>query len=89
MHEAPRTTGWAPGAWRPWKHPIFPGPTWQDTVALECPVCGRAFCLVNHSVDSNGNVQPSVVCPFNCGFHVFMRLNDYGSHARGPTEKDP
>lgn len=41
------------------------------TYALQCPNCNRAFCLANHTVN-NGIVMPSVVCPFNCGFHVMM-----------------
>lgn len=46
----------------------------KQTYALQCPTCSRAFCLADHAVDINGNVSPSVVCPFNCGFHVFMRI---------------
>ena len=47
----------------------------QDTktVALKCS-CGRYFCLANHKIDANGDCTPSVVCPFNCGLHVFMRI---------------
>lgn len=47
----------------------------QDTktVALKCS-CGRYFCLANHTIHSDGSVVPSVVCPFNCGLHVFMRI---------------
>jgi hypothetical protein len=44
------------------------------TFALQCPTCHRAFCLANHSVDKEGKVTPSVVCPFNCGFHEFLEL---------------
>jgi DNA-directed RNA polymerase subunit RPC12/RpoP len=44
------------------------------TYALQCPTCNKAFCLAQHAVDLNGNVTPSVVCPFNCGFHVMMKI---------------
>lgn len=43
------------------------------TYALECPTCHRAFCLANHTV-KEGIVSPSVVCPFNCGFHEMLEL---------------
>ena len=42
------------------------------TYALQCPICNHAFCLINHIIDNNGIVLPSVVCPFNCGFHEFI-----------------
>ncbi len=46
------------------------------TVALQCPICNKAFCLTNHKIDNNGMVTPSVVCPYNCGFHVMMMIKD-------------
>lgn len=45
----------------------------KKTYALQCPTCSKAFCLAGHNI-SNGIVQPSVVCPFNCGFHVMMTI---------------
>jgi DNA-directed RNA polymerase subunit RPC12/RpoP len=45
------------------------------TFALQCPTCHKAFCLADHTIDENGIVLPSVVCPFNCGFHVMMKIN--------------
>lgn len=74
-----RGDGWERGLWRPWLHPVFPGPTWKSTAALECPTCGRVFCLANHTIDAGGNVSPSVVCPHGCGFHVGMRLEGWTS----------
>lgn len=44
----------------------------KETVALQCPTCLRGFCLADHQIDNVGNVLPSVVCPFGCGFHVMM-----------------
>jgi DNA-directed RNA polymerase subunit RPC12/RpoP len=74
MYEALRATGWERGKWIPWVHPVFPGPVFKDTVALACPTCGRAFCLADHVIGPDGAVSPSVVCPYNCGFHVFMKI---------------
>lgn len=65
---------WASGSWRSWKQPIFPGPVLRDTVAITCLGCGKAMCLPNHTVAADGAVQPSVVCPFACGWHVFLKL---------------
>lgn len=44
------------------------------TYALQCPICKKAFSLANHTI-VNGVVNPSVVCPFNCGYHVMMRID--------------
>lgn len=75
----PRSDGWQRGAWRPWLHPVFPGPTFKHTAALLCPGCGRAFTLGGvHAIDANGVVSPSVVCPYPpCVFHVFVRLEEW------------
>lgn len=43
------------------------------TYALQCPKCHHAFCLADHKVE-NGVVSPSVVCPFNCGFHEMVTI---------------
>jgi ribosomal protein S27AE len=48
-------------------------PNKKETYALQCPNCNRAFCLANHTI-LNGIVMPSVVCPFNCGYHVMMTI---------------
>jgi hypothetical protein len=53
--------------------PWIDGPGDIHTVALPCPNCGRPFCLANHEIE-NGIVKPSVVCPFDCGFHDFLRI---------------
>lgn len=47
------------------------------TAAFRCPGCGRLFCLADHRIDGQGIVSPSVVCPYGCGFHVMMRLEDW------------
>lgn len=47
----------------------------KQTVALQCPTCSKAFCLANHTIDNSGIVSPSVVCPFECGFHVMMEIH--------------
>lgn len=73
--ELDRSDGWAPGRWRRWKHPVFPGPVHHDTAGLQCPTCGRLFCLANHAIAADGSVSPSVVCPHpGCSFHEFVRL---------------
>lgn len=47
------------------------------TAAFRCPGCGRAFCLAEHRIDADGQVSPSVVCPYDCGFHVGMKLEGW------------
>jgi len=39
---------------------------------------GHVLTLRRHSIDLDGNVSPSVVCPTSgCGFHEFVRLDDW------------
>jgi hypothetical protein len=71
--------GWRAGCYRLWKHPIFPGPIFKDTIAILCMSCGRAMCLPNHTIAGDGAVSPSVVCPHGCGWHVFVRLKDWSN----------
>jgi hypothetical protein len=46
--------------------------------SFTCPSCGVCGFLEEHSVDKDGNVAPSVVCPGVCGFHEFIRLDGWG-----------
>lgn len=45
-----------------------------------CPSCGRLLTLGrNHTVQGNGKVTPSLVCPHKpCMFHDFVILKDWG-----------
>ena len=64
--------------WKPTKGTwtIFAG----KYVKVSCPECG-AFGSLDHTVADDGTLSPSLVCPDECGFHVFARLVDYQQHA--------
>lgn len=69
--EPGRTTFPIPtGTYIPWIH----GPNYKHTVALVCPTCGAAFCLADHTINRDGVVMPSVVCPHGCGFHDMVQV---------------
>jgi hypothetical protein len=39
---------------------------------------GHVFTLGGHSIDANGTVMPSVVCPApGCSFHTYVRLEGW------------
>ena len=38
---------------------------------------GDYFGLRTHSIASDGTVSPSVVCPYGCGFHKFIKLEGW------------
>ena len=58
----------SPGCW--W--PLLPNGT-----LVTCPSCGATAAL-DHTVDDEGNVSPSLVCPADgCGFHEFVRLEGW------------
>ena len=62
-----------------------PGPSWNYlktndglTAWLKCPN-GHTTSVDNHTIDANGKVSPSVVCPGwpgieSCDWHVFIHL---------------
>lgn len=57
----------------------FAPSTWfrtkQGTLFVTCPN-GHTASLIDHSVSSDGEVTPSLVCPEDsCDFHEFVRLN--------------
>jgi hypothetical protein len=67
--------------WKVW--PLFDG---KNRIYLKCPLCG-CECALDHDVDPNGYVNPSVVCPNKpdgktCTFHEFVVLDgwDHGHH---------
>ena len=43
---------------------------------VRCPTCGKLSTVgINHTVNADGRVRPSYVCPFPpCSFHVMARL---------------
>lgn len=44
------------------------------TASMSCPKCGGVFSLAAHFIDNQGMVNPSVVCPYKCGYHEFVQL---------------
>jgi len=55
----------------------------RPVVDIMCPVCGKSSFLSSadnktaHGVKARGEVFPSVVCPFNCGFHAYVQLKGW------------
>ena len=63
----------APGTWK--------GVTGKADIkaVLRCPDCRhRQFLGEKHTVSANGDVNPSVVCPYDdCSWHVHITLLDW------------
>lgn len=67
----------------PWLHP---GLMHYRTAIMCCPACGQDVSLSKHTVQEDGTVTPSVVCPTKeeqdrghsfmcpCGFHENLKL---------------
>lgn len=51
----------------------------DKTVNFTCPICKGTHGLGApiHTIGEGGAVTPSVVCPYGCGFHVWMTLKDW------------
>lgn len=58
---------------------LTPG-TWVEltgeaaAVWVACAECGVRGSLEDHTIAPDGTVSPSLVCPGECGWHVFGRL---------------
>ncbi len=45
---------------------------------LSCPDCGETASLGDHTIDADGLVNPSLVCPHKgCAFHEFVVLEGW------------
>ena len=50
----------------------------ERTALVCCPGCGRISTLSKHTIDPDGTVTPSLVCPFpHCDFHDMVKLADW------------
>lgn len=49
------------------------------TAVVSCPGCGQEAPIKGHTIDAGGKVTPSLMCPFDCGFHDFVTLGDWSS----------
>ena len=63
--------GAKPGEWKPAKLPDG-----TPSAVVGCADCGTWAALMDHTVDENGVVRPSIGCP-SCGWHVFATLKDW------------
>lgn len=58
---------------------LGPG-TWVElkgdaaAVWVACAECGVRGSLEDHRIAPDGTITPSLVCPVECGWHVFARL---------------
>lgn len=75
-----------PGQYAPihWRVPSTPAVHLYAVVC--CPSCGRCMAIAArvHQVETDGRLTPSLVCPFDCSFHTFVRFAGWV-----PGEADP
>lgn len=58
-----------------WHHTILDG---KPVAVTYCPKCGLEAYLDDHSIDTDGIVTPSVICPHApCTFHDDVRLENW------------
>ena len=69
----PQSNDFKPGTWKEW---IF-GPEQKRGAVFTCPICGNACSLSDHEIAADGTVSPSAVCPYDCGFHEFIKLDGW------------
>lgn len=78
--DVPRYAGGGEAPPMHWK-PCHPATVRRFKAEFACPN-GHGIILKGHSIDADGTVHPSVVCPVPaCDFHDFVRLSrwDAGS----------
>jgi hypothetical protein len=58
-----------------WKGGILDG---KRTANVSCPKCGQIASLSQHTIEADGTVKPSLVCPYDgCSFHDHVKLKDW------------
>lgn len=58
--------------WTWWNDGTVEDPQWVPAMACSF---GHVFRIErNHTVDQNGNVNPSMVCPYKCSYHSYIKL---------------
>ena len=62
------------GQWRGGTRDESDGQGPKRTANVSCPGCGRVASLSGHTIREDGTVAPSVVYPFDCGFHDYIVL---------------
>lgn len=63
------------GTWRPLQDRDKSGRLYYSAMVC-CPGCEKVCSLLDHTIDSDGTVNPSLGCPF-CSFHEFVILDDW------------
>mgnify|MGYP001585355684 CR=1 FL=1 len=43
---------------------------------IQCPKCDEWGDLIDHSINDEGFIEPSVICP-ECEFHSMIALKDF------------
>ena len=80
LHGSPYLTTPPPGRWY-----YSVNDKVEKIPTITCPRCGHHGCLGNHTIDADGTVNPSIVCPMascgdgvaRCDAHYYGRLDGY------------
>lgn len=75
------------GTWKPLR--LAEG---GESATVCCPRCGQVATLEDHTIAPNGDVGPSVVCPWpiqcgNCDWHDTIRLLGWTEYWQKQKEK--
>ncbi len=66
--------------------------TWTELLTVDkfrsaninCPKCNRVATLIRCSIDSEGIVTPSIICPnLDCSFHEMVKLEGWAEAING------
>lgn len=69
MRDVPQSNEHKPGTWKGLQTPV------GRSASFTCPACSQMATLTDHTIQGDGTVQPSVVCPSHkCTFHEYLRL---------------
>lgn len=72
---------YAPGTWKSLKVGKV------RSASLNCPLCGEMGLLTDHTIQENGDVDPSVICSNDiCTFHEYISLTGW-SQGRQSTQE--
>lgn len=60
-----------------WRGAKVPGDPPRRSATVCCPGCGKIASLTGHTIADDGAVMPSLICPFDCGFHDHVKLEGW------------
>lgn len=75
----PQNNDYKPGTWKG----VVDNTGKRISASFTCPNCGELGSLSAHHIAPDGTVTPSLICPYECGFHEHIKLEGWAQINHG------